>query len=234
VTPTSVHDRPKGPFDMLSRTRRFMAVGGVSLLCTATVFTTATPAYAATTYNLVNQFSNLNTWGAFYQTCGTCGDFELETPVQNFCDASGLNGWSNGGAVPNLASAVVNDTKNRVSCVNNNTVIVPNKTVNLDPESLPLVFELFFVPAAGNYTITGHFVGDDTAEQAHTVEIAGENQIKNVEKILYSTTISAYGQVDKFNITHHFSSESLIGFLVETGSGPDNLSTGLRVTITGP
>ena len=81
--------------------------------------------------------------------------------------------------------------------------------------------------ARGAVTVTGKFRGDDSSEGAHTVEILHNGTT------VYTNTISSSGQVDVFNLSSiSVRKGDTISFVCETGSGPDDLSTGLKATIT--
>jgi hypothetical protein len=98
----------------------------------------------------------------------------------------------------------------------------------MDPEG-GNVSVMFTAPAAGTYTITGDFLGIDTGENSHPVDILDNGTG------VFSGTISSYGQDDPFSFPETLSAGDTITFYVGTGStgcAYCNLSTGLDGTIT--
>ena len=100
--------------------------------------------------------------------------------------------------------------------------------LNLDPQSVSDVAVQYRVPVAGTYVITGNFVGDDTHENTHGVEVLDN------EAQAFSGTISSVGQVAAFDLVETLNADDTITFVVETGSGGvyTDLSTGLAATIS--
>ena len=82
------------------------------------------------------------------------------------------------------------------------------------------------LPVAGTYDITGDFLGIDSSENSHPVEIL-DNGV-----VIFSGTIGSYGQSDTFNLVESLNAGDVLDFEVLTGSTYANLSTGLSATIT--
>jgi hypothetical protein len=157
-----------------------------------------------------------------YEYDGTA--FSSGQAVTNFV-GSGLSGWYDGEAEPNAIYILQNVTGSNASA---ETIVDPTGTLWMDPEG-GNVSVMFTAPAAGTYTITGDFLGIDTGENSHPVDI-----LDNGTGVL-SGTISSYGQDDPFSFPETLSAGDTITFYVGTGStgcAYCNLSTGLDGTIT--
>ncbi len=144
--------------------------------------------------------------------------------VSNFA-GMGLPGWWTGQPIPNSLIIVQNVTG---STVNYLTIQDPTNTLWLDPES-GNASVVFTAHSAGTYAITGAFLGIDTGENSHPVEILDNGSV------IWNGTISSFGGNDPFNLSKSLSAGSTITFLVGTGSSGCyycNLSTGLNGTIT--
>ena len=90
----------------------------------------------------------------------------------------------------------------------------------------------FTAPAAGSYTVTGDFLGIDTGERLHGVEVL----VNGLPSFI--STISSYAQNDPFSISTTLGAGGTISFIVLGGSldncGYCNLSTGLQAQIDTP
>jgi hypothetical protein len=145
--------------------------------------------------------------------------------------------WWNQLILPQTAYVVKNTTGGMVSY--SNTVNLPSNTLGLDPQSVGNVAVNFLAPTTGRYQITGNFLGIDTGEYLHPVEILESGS----PTILFSGTIGSYGALDNFNFSASLTAGETLSFLVETGNpnggcsfagagGFCNLSTGLQAQIS--
>jgi hypothetical protein len=178
----------------------------------------------ANSYNVVTGFSSTSNpngvWTYYYN--GTA--YTDSQGVSNYA-GTGLPGWSTSEPIPNLLYIVQNVTGSTVSYL---TVRDPTNTLWMDPES-GSVSVVFTAPSAGTYTITGSFLGIDTFENSHPVEILDNGTV------VWIGTISSYGGKDSFSLSETLSAGGTITFLVGTGSSGCSycdLSTGLQGTIT--
>jgi DNA-binding beta-propeller fold protein YncE len=204
-----------------------LVVGCVSLAFAAGItLAIASPAYAMRQYNAVSQFSkSSNPTGEWSYVAD--GKLLTTSAPKGFCGPTALGGWTNGGTPPHQAAIAGNLTASALSCTANNTVTVSPESLNLDPEGLSSVAAVWTAKTAGIYTVAGQFTGDDSFQQSHSVRI-----LQNTTGI-YANTISSYAQVQTFSQSVTVAAGDTISFTVYTGtSGPDNLSTGLKATIT--
>jgi len=186
--------------------------------------------YADTDYNIVTGFSaTTNPNGVWtYQLNGAS---YTDSQGSSNPIGAGLPGWWNGGSVPDSLLILQNVTGSTVSYL---TINDPTGTLWLDPES-GNVSVVFTAPLTGTYNITGDFLGIDTGENSHPVEI-----LEDGTTVLYNGTISSYGGEDSFSGVSDLTDISLnagdtITFEVLTGSSGCtycNLSTGLQGDIT--
>lgn len=192
---------------------------------------------ADTVYNVVTQFSTASNpngvWS--YLANGT-----LYSSSEAFSDlVSGLPGWSTNGGVPNDQFMAANNT---ASPVTYGTVTLPAGDLTMDPESGSVAID-FTAPSAGTYAIAGNFLGIDSAEGTHPVEILDDGTV------IWSGTISSDGQDDLFDLSEALKAGDVISFYVGTGSAPNpntacdaastdlnycDLGTGLDATVTLP
>ena len=176
----------------------------------------------AATYNPVTAFSlAANPNGAWSYLYGTS---LLPTPVTGCASTVGFNCWFDSLAAPN--SAVVGENTTGSPLTISGTVIVPTNYLAMDPESQSDVDVRFTAPAAGSCVITGSFLGIDTSEQSHPVEIIDDGVA------IFNSTISGYGQSEAFNLSESLKAGDVLDFDNLTGATWTNLSTGLAVTIT--
>ena len=189
----------------------------VMLGCTQSLF-------ANSVYNVVTGFpsaSNPNgVWTYQYNGTGY-------TDSQGFSNIGGIGvpGWWTGEAIPNSLYIGQNVSGSTVSHL---TIRDPTNTLWLDPES-GNVSVTFTAPSAGTYHIGGAFLGIDTGENSHPVEIMDNGAV------IWKGTISSFGGNDSFNLSENLSAGGTITFYVGTGSSGCsycNLSTGLNGTIT--
>jgi hypothetical protein len=178
--------------------------------------------YAGSVYNVVTGFSGTsNPNGVWtYDYNGTA-----YTSSQEF-SILGLSGWSTGKPVPNSIYILQNVTG---STVTSSTIQDPTGTLWMDPES-GTVSIVFTAPSAGIYTITGDFLGIDTSENSHPVEILDNGTV------IWNGTISSFGGKDSFSLPETLNAGGTLTFYVGTGSSGCtycDLSTGLDGTITG-
>jgi len=177
----------------------------------------------ALTYNAVTAFSLSNNpngvWS--YLSSGSL----LSSPVIGSGSTAGWNEWWDGKAVPNSADIGANVSGNTLTV--SNSIVIPTNVLQMDPEATSNVTVRFTAPAAGTYSIIGNFLGIDTNQKLHSVEIM-HNGVA-----IFTNTISVFNQNDVFNVTETLSAGDFIDFVNDTGSTTyEDLSTGLSVTIT--
>lgn len=180
------------------------------------------PAAQATTFNDVSDFSLNNPTGAWSYLAG---GKVLGTTVNN-CGGGSLECLTNGLGLPDSASVIKNMTGTTVTTAGN-VKIAPDH-LNLDPEGVSNVAVEWTAPTAGYYSIVGDFLGDDLHQVSHRVEIT-DNGVD-----IFSSVISAFGQLDAFSMELQLSAGDQIEFIVDTGSTYTDLSTGLAATISIP
>jgi len=149
------------------------------------------------------------------------------TDSQGFSNVNGLGlpGWWNGKGEPDSMAILQNVTGSTFIF---STDQDPTGTLLLDPESGNNSV-VFTAPSAGTYTITGNFLGIDTSQNSHPVEILDN------ATVVWSETISSFKQDDSFNLNETLSAGDTISFYVGTGSAGCSycdLGTGLDGTIT--
>jgi hypothetical protein len=199
--------------------------GLVRLFVVFVLLGSAQSLYAGPIYNIVTGFAPTNPNGVWtYNANGA--------PFPNSEGGSnpiglGLPGFWTGNPIPNSLVLVQNVSG---STVISSTVQSPTGSLWMDPESGNLSV-LFTAPSAGTYTITGNFLGIDTGENSHPVEILDNGTV------VFSGTISSFGQDDPFSLSETLNAGGTISFFVGTGSLDSscyycNLSTGLNGTIT--
>ncbi len=201
-----------------SRLAAAIVVVGVSVL--------APGAHAAS--NIFNQFtvaSNPHLPWTYLGGTNLATETSLSTVYKTSCDnsISHTRCWYNGEAVPNARSVIKNLTKKTIHYL---TIILPTDHLSLDPENGAVSVQ-WTAPSAGNYQIAGDFLGDDTSERSHPVEITD-----GAGSPLFSATLSSYGQSQPFNFQVTLAKGQAVNFAVLTGSTYANLSTGLAGTIT--
>ncbi len=143
----------------------------------------------------------------------------------------GFPGISTANPIPYFAYVVPNTTGGSISAY---TVVDPDKTLWMDPESYSDIAVTFTAPAAGKYTITGEFLGIDTTGNSHGVEI-----LDGIIPI-NSGLITGYGSADPFNLSETLSAGGTISFLVDSPGTTTScgygyicyLGTGLQATIS--
>jgi hypothetical protein len=144
--------------------------------------------------------------------------------------------WWNELPLPQTAYVVNNSTGSTVSY--SNTVNLPANSLGLDPQSVANVAVNFTAPSTGVYDVIGNFLGIDTGEYLHPVEI-----VAGSSTVLFSGNIGSYGALDNFNFSTSLTAGETLSFLVKTGnpdggcstagaSGFCNLSTGLQAQIS--
>jgi len=200
------------------------SLGCIARLSLLLVLGCAQSLYADSINNVVTGFSSTSNpngvWTYNYNGIG----FTNSQGVSNFA-GTGLPAWWTGQSIPNSLDITQNVTG---STVNYLTIQDPTNTLWLDPES-GNVSVVFTARSAGTYTITGAFLGIDTGENSHPVDILDNGTG------VFSGTISSYGQDDPFSFPETLSAGDTITFYVGTGStgcAYCNLSTGLDGTIT--
>ncbi len=180
--------------------------------------------YANSVYNVVTGFSGASNPNGVWTYNYNGIAFTDSQSVSNFVGA-GVSGWWTREAIPNSLIIIQNVSGSTVSYL---TIRDPTSTLWLDPES-GNVSVMFAAPSAGTYHISGAFLGIDTGENAHPVEIM-DNGV-----VIWTGTISSFGGKDSFNLSESLAAGGTLSFYVGTGSSGCyycNLSTGLTGTIT--
>ncbi len=198
------------------------AIDGAKLWNTGTVVETGPLLLNSVTFNAAGDFSlaqNPNgPWS--YLSAGTL----LSTPFID--DGGALNDWLNGESFPNEAGVFQNTTGTTVAF--DATTFLPAGYLELSPEGNGDATVTFAAPVAGQYVFTGNFLGVDTSENLHTVEI-------DLNGTAISTgTIQSYGQTIAINLTKNLAAGETVSFVNHTGPGddPDDLGTGLALSVT--
>jgi hypothetical protein len=188
------------------------------------------PATQASTFNIVSGFSgsaNPNGVWSYYYNLGSLTAYSATTQsVANF-QGSGVAGWDDGSGEPDFTDIGVNNTGSNLTVCG--TCSIPSGYIFTDPESLGTEI-LFTAPSAGSYTISGNFIGADTGQNSHPVEILDDGTV------VFSSTISSYGGTESFDFSESLKAGDTIAFDVLTGSAGCsycNLTTGIQGTITG-
>ena len=175
----------------------------------------ATPCFAGSIYDIAKSFSaTKNPKGPF----SYLGNGYLLTNAINPANSGlpeGEAGWvSNGNSQSGYYSYVVgNFTKATIS---SGTIILPAGYINLDPESgfSTLTWK---APASGTYAIVGDFLGIDTGEGSHFVQInAGSSGTA------FGANISSYGQDAPFSFSVSLNKGQFVSFTVQAGSDYTN------------
>ncbi len=203
---------------MFTRLSRAAALASVCLLALSG------PVMAGTTYDIVAHFSaTKNPIGGFtYLGNG----YRLTNAINSTNSGlpEGVAGWSSNGPQNGYYSMVYkNFTKNTISF---ETIVLPPGYLNLDPQS-GFSTVTWKAPASGTYTIAGDFLGIDTGEGTHFVQINSGSSATT-----FGASISSYGQDVPFSFSVSLLRGQVVSFTVEAGSDYHNLSTGLRGTIT--
>lgn len=179
--------------------------------------------------SIVSDFSNTSNpngvWSYYYGTSPTTQTAYTASQGYSVCPNTGLPCWYNGGGVPDALTIQQNSTGSTSTYL---TIVVPNGTISLDPEEYAVAV-VFTAPVANTYNIAGNFLGIDVDQNSHPVQILDNGAV------IYSNTISAYGQDDSFNLSEHLTAGETISFYVGTGSSGCTycfLSTGLDGTVT--
>lgn len=186
----------------------------------AVVLSASLPAGAvAATYNVVTGFSKkTNPGGSWsYLAGGALLSHKLA-----------LNGnkrvpcWWNAEAEPSSSVVCRNQTG---APFTNQTVVLPTDHLAVDPETVANVTVRFTAPGAGHYTIKGDFLGIDTNEASHPVEI-----LQNGSSV-FGGTISRYQQSVPFKLKLVLAAGDTVDFASVSG-GFSYESTGLATKIT--
>lgn len=179
---------------------------------------------ADTTYDLVTGFSSGSNPNGVWSYDNNGSPF-LVSQGSSSVNGTGIPGWWTGQAVPNSLVIALNNTGSTTVF---STVSVPSNTLWLDPES-GNVSIVFAAPSAGTYTIDGAFLGIDSVGNSHPVEVLDDGTV------VFSGTISSFGQSDPFDFTESLGAGDTISFYVGTGSTGCSycfLGTGLDGTVT--
>ena len=160
-------------------------------------------------HNAVNDFSitNGNPNGVWsYLAGGTL----LSTTESGENGISGLDRWYNGQTqVPDIAAVIKNTTGSSITL--SGTDQIPPDHLNLDPQGISNIAVQFTASASGTYVITGNFLGDDTGEHAHPVQVLDNGTA------VFSGTISSFDQVAPFGLVETLNAGDTITFAVDTG-----------------
>jgi len=132
--------------------------------------------------------------------------------------------WWNGRQLPNSGELCKNETDRTQVYVT--TVVMPPGIIRLDPQDNKSVAVRWTAPAAGTFAIKGEFVGIDTFEHRHPVQVV-HNSI-----VVWTREMTAYKQTFHFNLTETIASGDTIDFVVaDPNDELISLSTGLRARI---
>jgi hypothetical protein len=198
----------------------------------ATLVLVATGAAHAASFDAVSDFSltNGNPNGAWSYFAGG----SLMSTTSTACEGvTGLSCWNNGGTHPDLAIVAKNVTGSSLGGVPV-IVTVPSDHLDLAPQDIASVMVRWTASAGGTYAISGDFLGLALNEQAHSVAVD-----KNGVSLFTLANIDSQGQSDPFATTLALAAGDTLDFIVntgpgdtnQTGDGPDDLDTGLAVTI---
>lgn len=184
------------------------------------------PASAASPYNAVKNFTLRSNPipGGVWSYIDPTG--LLLQKGKNADGVTGLSQWDND--QPNCYATVV-DRNVSGGTINYGTFVLPTNYLRLDPENTAFVAVRFTAPVAGKYIIKGNFLGIDTNQQSHSVDIMK----KGVS--IFTGIIGAYGTAATFRLAETLDVGETLDFENLTGtSGCTFLSTGLAVIITAP
>ncbi len=177
-------------------------------------------------YSAVNDFSldsNPNgVWTYSYTTNG--GQTLLNQTIAAADDPETTDYWWNGLAHPDSAYVGRNVSGGTESYL---TIVDPVNFLRFDPQSETSADATFTAPIAATYSITGSFLGIDTNEVSHDVQILVNGNV------VFNELIDAYADSQPFDLTESLASGSTVDFAVDTNpTNYNNLSTGLAATIT--
>jgi len=183
--------------------------------------------------NIVTGFSTAdNPNGNFSYYYGTGSSTQTLYTTTQATTVAGMPAFLSGNPVPDSILIAGNTTG---SAVTSSTVTVPNNTLWLDPEEYS-VGVVFTAPASGTYDITGDFLGIDVDEGLSSRSLSHPVEILDDGTVVWSGTISSYGQDDSFNFAEALSAGDTIEFEVLTGSSGSctycDLGTGLDGSIS--
>lgn len=188
------------------------------------------PITKASTFNIVSGFSgsaNPNGVWSYYYDLASLTPYSASTQsVSNF-EGSGVAGWDDGLGEPDFTDIGVNNTGSNLTVCG--TCSIPTGYIFTDPEGIGTEI-LFTAPSAGNYVISGNFMGADEGQNSHPVEILDDGAVK------FSSTISSFGGTESFDLSESLNAGDTIAFDVLTGSTGCsfcNLTTGIQGTISG-
>lgn len=194
------------------------------------VFAGAVGVMTAGAANVVTDFSYTNNpagpWSYYYGTSATTQTLYTSSQGYASCPSVGLPCWVTSNPQPDFLQIVQNTSGSAVSQWG--SVILPNNMIRLDPEQYTVSI-VYTAASSGVYNVAGNFLGIDVNQNAHPVQILYDGTV------VYSNTISSYGQDDPFNFSQHLNAGDTLSFTVETGStgcSYCNLSTGLDGTVT--
>ncbi len=176
---------------------------------------------SATSFNAVSDFSLASNPNGSWSYLASSS--LLSTAVVGSGSLAGIDYWWSNQSEPN--SDVIGKNM-KSSTISFESIVLPVGYLWMDPESESNVDASVKVSTAGTYIISGNFLGIDTGEQSHPVQI-----LLNGTPI-FSGTIASYGQSDSFNLTETLAAGSVLAFENETGSTWTNLSTGLAASVT--
>ena len=184
-------------------------------------FVALSPGARAATYNAVDDFSIVSNpngvWS--YVSAGTL----LSTSGHNFGGGTtGLDYWWTAEGAPNSEAVIKNITRGPVSIL---TIVLPPTYLGLEAEGADADLR-FTAPSTGTYSFSGNFLGIDTNEQSHPVEILDNGSL------IFSGNINTYGQTDAFGLSESLHTGDVLDFESLTGANYFYLSTGLAVTIS--
>ncbi len=177
------------------------------------------------TFSAVNDFSIASNpsgvWSYGTLSSVTGGAF---TAFSDTFMNSGNAAWNNGGVVPNSATVWKNTTQSTES---GGTIVQPPNLLRLDGENL-IADVRWTAPIAAIYDVNGLFQRIDNQPMPVTVSV-----IENSATTLFSVSnFSGFNSQQSFGLSHLALSAGTTIDFEESGSQPDNLSTGLSATIS--
>ncbi len=183
----------------------------------------ASPALSAN-WNAVAQFSHVLNPNGQWSYYDDVSHPPLK-PAKNISGLHKVSGWWDQQGYPNSVIILKNGSGVTVNYL---TIVAPTDHLWMDPETGTATVQ-WTAPVAGTFGIRGDFLGIDTGQHAHPVDVAIGGG-----GALFNATISAYGQSAGFNIRRALVAGQVITFDVSVGPGgdPNNLSTGLKVEIS--
>ena len=203
---------------------RHSLIGKIAATMAAMLVLSAQPSVASSYYDAVKNFSiKSNPSGPWsYLSAG----LPLSYKANSIQGIKGLPYWySSRQSCCDNAYVVRNKTGATLDYL---TIVSPVDHLWFDPQSNPDVTVRFQAPTSGAYVFLGDFLGIDTDEASHPVQI-NKNGVE-----AFSGTIASYGQSLPYRLKVTLSAGDTIDFICQTGATLNDLSTGLAVKVFAP